>query len=139
MLFSNKLVLAAGSTLSLALNGPGPGQYSQIVGAGGSIDVSNAILSLSLAYIPSPGDSYTIISNLTSTAILGTFVATNGLALPNGADFKVDNTVFQIDYDGSADKMDVILTAMVPEPSALVLLALPLAFWPLLRRKRRSP
>src|SRR5208282_5323280 len=75
--FSNNLTLAAGSTFAVALNGTDAGQYDQIIGLG-TISVSNAMLSVSLRYTPSPGDSYTIISNLTSTAVLGTFVTTDG-------------------------------------------------------------
>jgi T5SS/PEP-CTERM-associated repeat protein len=136
ILFSNKLVLAAGSTLALTLNGPGAGQYSQIIGLGG-LSVSNAVLNISLGYVPLPGDSFTIISNLTSSAILGTFLTTDGLALPNGADFVVDSTIFQIDYAANANGLDVVLTAMIPEPSSLLLTLLSaLMLRAFVRRKR---
>ncbi len=136
MIFSNNLTLAAGSTLALSLKGTGAGQYSQIAGLGG-ISVSNAVLNISLGYAPLPGDSFTIISNLTSSAILGTFVTTDGLALPNGTDFTVDNTVFQIDYAANADGLDVTLTAQVPEPSSLLLTALgAITLWIFVKRKR---
>jgi len=121
--FSNSLTLATGSTLALTLNGTGVCQYSQIIGIG-TISVSNALLSVSLGYLPSPGDSFTIISNLTSMAVLGTFVTTGGVALPNGANFVVENTTFQIDYNGDASGLDVVLTAMIPEPAPWVLLVL---------------
>ena len=136
LIFSNNLTLAAGSTLALTLNGTGAGQYSQITGLGG-ISVSNAVLNISLGYKPLPGDSFTIISNLTSSAILGTFVTTDGLALPNGADFVVDNTTFQIDYAANPGGMDVDLTALIPEPSSLLLTALGAAtLWGVVRRRR---
>ncbi len=138
MIFSNNLTLADGSTLALTLNGTGAGQYSQIIGLGGALCFSNAVLNISLGYNPLPGDSFTIISNLTSSAILGTFVTTDGLALPNGADFVVDGTIFQIDYGSNADGMDVVLTAMVPEPSSLLLTALgAVTLFAAVRRKRK--
>ncbi|MGA2602635.1 MAG: PEP-CTERM sorting domain-containing protein [Verrucomicrobiia bacterium] len=134
--FSSNLTLAAGSTLAITIDGPGAGQYSQITGLG-TISVSNCVLSVSLGYTPSPGDSFTIISNLTSMAVLGTFVDTAGAALPNGADFVVDNTTFQIDYSANCDGMDVALTALIPEPSSLLLTALgAVALCALLRRRR---
>jgi hypothetical protein len=105
------------------LNGTGAGQYSQIIGLD-TISVSNCVLSVSLGYTPLPGDTFTIISNLTSSAILGTFVTTDGMALPNGADFTVDNTIFQIDYAANQDGVDVVLTALIPEPSSVLLTAL---------------
>ena len=135
--FNNSLTLAPGSTFAIALNGTGAGQYSQIIELGGTVSVSNCVLSVSLGYTPSPGDSFTIISNLTSMAVLGTFVTTSGVALPNGADFVVDNTTFQIDYAANADGLDVDLTAFIPEPSAFLLAALGgVSLAAFLRRKR---
>jgi T5SS/PEP-CTERM-associated repeat protein len=137
--FSNNLTLATGSTFAVSLNGAGPGQYDQIIGFG-PISIGNSILSVSLGYKPSPGDSFTIISNLTSTAILGTFVTTDGLALPNGAEFVEDGTTFQLDYAANADGMDVTLMALVPEPSTCFLVAIGLtAAFGFRRRCQRCP
>jgi T5SS/PEP-CTERM-associated repeat protein len=134
--FSNNLTLAAGSTFAVTLNGTGPGQYDQIIGLG-TISVSNAVLNVSLGYTPSPGDSYTIISNFGPDAVLGAFVDPQGDALTNGADFVVDDTTFQIDYAANADGLDVSLTALVPEPSSLLLTLLSvLMFRALVKRKR---
>jgi T5SS/PEP-CTERM-associated repeat protein len=146
IMFSNNLTLAAGSTLALTLDGAGAGQYSQIIDLGritsngvrtATISVSNCVLSLSLGYTPACGDSFTIISNLTSSAILGTFVTTDGMALPNGADFTVDNTIFQIDYGTFCNGFDVTLTALIPEPSSLLLTTLAaVSLFAVVRRKR---
>ena len=71
-------------------------------------------------------------------AILGTFLATSGMALPNGADFVVDDVTFQIDYTANASGMDVDLTALIPEPSDLLLTALgAAALWGAVRRGRK--
>ena len=84
----------------------------------------------------SPGDSFTIISNLSATAVFGTFIGTDGSTLSNGADFVADGTTFQIDYTANPDGQDVVLTAVVPEPSSLLLTALGVfALWTFRRRK----
>jgi fibronectin-binding autotransporter adhesin len=133
--FSNSLTLAAGSTFALTLNGVGAGQYDQIVGLG-TISVSNSVLSLSLGYTPSVGDTYTIISNLGPASVFGTFDDTHGDTLTNYATFAMDGTTFQIDYTANADGQDVTLTAVVPEPSSLLLAALgTFALWTVARRK----
>jgi hypothetical protein len=135
-MFSNTLTLAAGSIFAVTLKGTGAGQYSQITGLG-SMGISNCILNVTLGYTPSPGDSFTIISNLSSMAVLGTFVTTEGAALSNGADFVVDNTTFQIDYSANADGLDVALTALIPEPSTFLLTALGAVFVAAFLRRRR--
>jgi T5SS/PEP-CTERM-associated repeat protein len=134
--FSNNLTLAAGSMFAVALNGTGAGQYDQI-SALGTVSVSNSVLSVSLGYTPSAGDSFTIISNFGPSAVLGTFVDSQGDALTNGAEFPVDGTTFQIDYTANADGQDVILTALIPEPSSLLLATVgAVMLWPLLKRKQ---
>lgn len=135
--FSNNLTLAAGSTLAVTLNGTGAGQYDQIIGLGSAISISNCVLSVRLGYTPSPGDSFTIISNFTSMAVLGTFVTTDGAALPNGAEFQVNGTTFEIDYAANCDGLDVALMALIPEPSTFLLSALGgVSLVAFLRRKR---
>jgi fibronectin-binding autotransporter adhesin len=123
VMFSNTLTLAAGSIFAVTLNGSGAGQYSQIIGLG-TMSISNCVLNVSLGYTPMSGDTFTIISNLSSTAILGNFMDTDGFALTNGADFVVNGTTFQIDYSANSDGIDVALTALIPEPSSLLLTAL---------------
>jgi T5SS/PEP-CTERM-associated repeat protein len=136
--FSNNLTLAAGSTFAVTLNGTGAGQYDQIIGLG-PMSISNSVLRVSLGYTPSAGDSYTIISNFSDMAVLGTFVATDGLALPNGAEFQVDGTTFEIDYAANADGMDVMLMALIPEPSTWFLVAIGTSAVLGLRRRRQRP
>jgi len=134
--FSNSLTLAPGSTFAVELDGAGEGQYSRLVGFD-TLSVSNSILSVALGYTPSAGDTFTIISNLSATAVLGTFVDPDGTALTEGAEFVVDGTTFQIDYTANADGQDVVLTALIPEPSSLLLASLAaLLLCPLLKRRR---
>jgi hypothetical protein len=127
--FSNSLTLAPSSTFAVELDGRSEGQYDRIV-ALDTVSLSNSILSVSLGFTPSIGDSFTIISNLSAIAVLGT-------ALPNGADFAADGTTFQIDYTANPDGQDVVLTAVIPEPSSFFLtVAGVLGLWSLFKRKR---
>jgi len=136
--FSNSLTLAPNATFAVELNGNAEGQYDQII-ALDIVTISNSVLNVSLGFTPLAGDSFTIISNLSATAVLGTFVTADGAALPNGAEFVVDGSTFQIDYTANADGQDVVLTAVVPEPSSLLLTALGvLSLVAFLRRKRLS-
>ena len=57
--FSNSLTLAPNSTFAVELNGPTDGQYDRIVTLG-TVSVSNSVLSLSLGFAPSVGDTFTI-------------------------------------------------------------------------------
>jgi hypothetical protein len=121
--FSNSLTLAPNSTFVVELYGTENGQYDQIVTLG-SVCASNSILSLSLGYTPSAGDTFTIISNLGPSAVFGMFVDPQGDVLLDNATFVVDDTTFEISYAGNADSQDVILTAVVPEPATWLLTVL---------------
>jgi fibronectin-binding autotransporter adhesin len=69
---------------------------------------SQATLATSLygGFKPSAGQSYTIINNTGSGAVVNTFTG-----LPEGATFTVDGYVFRITYKGG-DGNDVVLTVM---------------------------
>jgi len=134
--FSNNLTLAPGSIFAVELDGAGGGQYSRLVGLD-TLSVSNSILSVTLGYTPSVGDTFTIISNLGPSAVFGTFVDPQGDILANDAIFTVDEATFEISYEGNSDVQDVILTAVIPEPATLLLAALgSVLLWPALNRKR---
>jgi hypothetical protein len=64
-------------------------------------------VTLSGGYEPSVGDSFTIVNNAGSDAIIGAFAG-----LPEGATFTVGNTQFQISYTGGSDNNDVVLTTV---------------------------
>jgi T5SS/PEP-CTERM-associated repeat protein len=135
--FSNSLTLAPNSTFAVELDGHNEGQYDRIV-ALDTVTLSNSILSVSLGFTPSIGDSFTIISNLSAVAVLGTFVTSDGAALPNGTEFATDGTTFQIDYTANTDGQDVTLTAVIPEPSSLLLATFgALLVCPLFKRRRK--
>ena len=120
--FSNSLTLAPNSTFAVELNGPTDGQYDRIVTLG-TVSVSNSVLSLSLGFAPSVGDTFTIISNLGPSAVFGVFVDPQGNVLLDNAIFVVNDTTFEISYTGNVDGQDVILTAVIPEPATWLLTA----------------
>ncbi|MCX7819452.1 MAG: autotransporter-associated beta strand repeat-containing protein [Kiritimatiellae bacterium] len=119
------LTLDTGSTLEVELNGLTVGtQYDQLLFAGGSwsLTLNNPTLNVLLGFTPVYGDSFTIVQGF--SALSGTF---NGL--PDGAQFTVGTTLFEIDYDTS----NITLT-VVPEPATLGLVAM-VAAAVLLRRR----
>ena len=111
------------STFAVELNGSADGQYDRIVTLG-TVSVSNSVLSLSLGFAPSVGDTFTIISNLGPSAVFGVFVDPQGNVLLDNAIFVVNDTTFEISYTGNVDGQDVILTAVIPEPATWLLTAL---------------
>jgi autotransporter-associated beta strand protein len=107
MISTGNLSMGSGATYSVELNGTTVGtQYDQ-TDVTGTVDLTNATLSMSLGFTPAFGDTFTIISNDGTDAITGTF---NGLA--EGATFTVSGTTFQISYVGGSNGNDVVLTAL---------------------------
>ncbi|MFC4319675.1 cadherin-like domain-containing protein, partial [Rhizobium alvei] len=86
-------------------------EFYQIV-VTGSVTLSGTLdVSFLNAYLPTVGDSFTIIDNQGSDAVTGTFSG-----LTDGAYFSVGGTYFQIDYDGGTSN-DVVLTAIDDGPT----------------------
>jgi hypothetical protein len=82
-------------------------------------------------FTPALGAQFTIIDDRFAGAITGTFAG-----LPQNALFFADGQAFQINYLGG-DGNDVVLTAVVPEPSSLVFAFAPLAAIACLGSRRR--
>jgi fibronectin-binding autotransporter adhesin len=97
------LILAAGSTFAVEINGMLPGADYDQVEVTGSVDVTDAILSVSLGYTPLTGQIFTLIDNDGSDAVVGTFVG-----YEEGAIIEVDGVLFSISYVGG-DGNDVTL------------------------------
>ena len=112
------LGLSAGSpALRIELDGISPGTgYDQLVVLG-STNLQFRALDLDLlnGFTPTLGTQFTIIDDRFTGPITGAFND-----LPQNAVFFADGQAFQINYLGG-DGNDVVLTAVVPEPSALVL------------------
>lgn len=84
--------------------------YDQIV-VHGDINLNNTKLNVSLlsGFSPAPGKTFTIIDNLGSNAISGTFSK-----LPEGSTFTIGSTVFKISYKGGNGKSVVLTVETVP-------------------------
>ena len=110
------LMLALEAIYLVDLNGAIVGlQYDQTAVAGG-VALNGATLSLSLGFQPAPGMMFTIIENDGSDAVNGTFGG-----LPEGTTFTVGDQTFRMSYAGG-DGNDVVLMAVVPEPTTWLLL-----------------
>ena len=97
-----------GSIVSIVIDGATAGtDYSQIVATGG-VYLYGATLSLSIGddFRAANGDTFTLIHNVTNSAVGGTFDG-----LPEGTIFAVQGQAFQISYVGG-DGNDVTLTAV---------------------------
>lgn len=103
------LTMAAGSTLTVEINGTTAGtQYDQVI-VNGAVDVSGATLSATHGYTPGNGDSYTIIVNDAADAVTGTFtgIAEGGSFAAGG-----NSTQLTASYIGGTGN-DVTLTAPI--------------------------
>jgi autotransporter-associated beta strand protein len=127
---------AAGSGLSLELNGTGAGTtYDQLsIASTGSISLLGGNITLSLGFAPTSGQQFTVIDNLTANPISGTFSN-----LPNGgivsATFGGTSYNFVANYSGGTGN-DLVLT--VPEPTSATALVGGLILAAGLRRFRRK-
>ncbi len=103
------LPLANATTLKLEINGTTAGtQYDQVVvsGANRVVDLNDAVLDISLGFVPAVGSSFTILSlSDPSSTLSGAFGG-----LPQDGLLTVGDSQFTIDYTGG-DGNDVVLTA----------------------------
>jgi autotransporter-associated beta strand protein len=129
--------LNAGSRLHIDMT-TGEADFLTVKGA---VALNDALLDVALNFPTDPpdGQAYGILANDGTEPIAGTFAG-----LPEGATFTVINAgnshpvTFKITYAGDVDGggNDVLVTAIVPEPTALGAIAL--AGAALLRRRRRK-
>ncbi|MCB1496901.1 MAG: autotransporter-associated beta strand repeat-containing protein, partial [Bauldia sp.] len=108
ILSTGNVALAAGATFAVELAGttPGIGGYDQVK-VTGTVSLGGASLDGDVlpGFVPSVGDSFTIIDNDGADAVAGTFA---GLA--EGASFVLDQRAMTITYHGG-DGNDVVLSA----------------------------
>ncbi len=108
ILTTTGMTLMSGSSLNISLNGTTAGSgYDQVV-SNGTVNVSGATLALSTNFGGSPpniGTVFTIVSNQSGSAVVGTF---SGLA--QGATITLNGMTFQISYTGGASGLDITLT-----------------------------
>jgi subtilisin-like proprotein convertase family protein len=91
----NNLMMSNNANLFLKVNGLTPGTQCDQVVAKTSVNISNAILSLAVAYPPAAGDIIRIVDNQGSGPVLGTF---NGR--PQGSIISEGGNQFVISYTG---------------------------------------
>jgi len=110
------LKLMMGANYLVTLNGAIVGtQYSQ-ANVFGTVTLNGSTLLVHLGFTPTIGTTFIIINNQSSAPVTGTF---DGLS--EGSTFTVNGQSFRISYD-AGDGNDVVLTAVVPEPTTFVLL-----------------
>jgi autotransporter-associated beta strand protein len=102
---NNGLSIAAGGTLYAEINGTVAGtDYDQLI-VSGTVDITDAVLSVSVGFASRPWNSYTIIANDGSDAVVGRFAN-----LAEGAVFAAGSRFMQISYQGGTGNNDVTLT-----------------------------
>ena len=106
----NGLSLSAGTTLEFDVNGPSPGSQRDALGVNGTVEVTNAVLSMLGGNVVTDSTSLVIISNDGTDPVVGAFAG-----LPEGAIVKAGSQPFQITYTGG-DGNDVQL---LPLPLAV--------------------
>ena len=107
LVFQDDLLLDSGVTFGGTLHGLRPGLGYSIIAVSGTVALNNATLSFSRhGFTPRAGDAFTIIDNLGSGAVVGTFA---GLA--EGAIVLIEGQAFSITYAGGAGGNNVVLTA----------------------------
>lgn len=98
---NGNVTLSPLTTLSIDLNGPAVGsQYDQLLANNGNINLAGADLDLSLGFVPTPGQQFTIVSVTGAGTVNGTF--------DQGVSIVKDNQLFAITYTGNS----VVLTAV---------------------------
>ncbi|MEP7342572.1 MAG: right-handed parallel beta-helix repeat-containing protein, partial [Acidobacteriota bacterium] len=102
---SGNFSLVSGSTLNIELNGTMPGTGYDQLNVTGTVSLGGATLNLTSGFVPSPGNSFTIINNDGSDPVTGIF---NGL--PEGTTVNVGGTPMKLTYAGGANNNDVVLT-----------------------------
>jgi autotransporter-associated beta strand protein len=107
---TGNLSIASGATLAMNISGTNAGAtssgYDQIITTG-TVDVTDATLTMIGSYNAVVGDSFVLVSNDSNDAVTGTF---NGLA--EGAIVTVNGTPMKLSYVGGTGN-DITLTAQM--------------------------
>ncbi len=114
MLSVSNVALSSSTTFFVELNGTNAGVGYDQLNVTGTVNLASAMLSNSLGFTPALSNSFTIIANDLSDAVVGTF---NGLA--QDAVFAIGGLLFQINYAGGVGGNDVVLTRVQSAPSTI--------------------
>jgi autotransporter-associated beta strand protein len=106
ILSTANLTLSSSSTFSAVVSGATAGTGYDQINVTGTVTLTGSSLSVTIGtgFTPSLGESFTLISNDGTDAVVGTFT---GLA--QGGTFTVGGETFQINYQGG-DGNDVVIT-----------------------------
>lgn len=102
----SNLTLSASATFLVELNGTAAGANYDQLNVSGTVALNDARLSVTLGYLASGGDSYTLIINDGTDSVVGAF---NGM--PEGAPVAFGVNLFRITYMGGTGN-DVVLTKL---------------------------
>jgi autotransporter-associated beta strand protein len=102
------LLLSSQSTCEIELGGVQPGDFDSISvnTVGGTVNLNNASLAVTLGFTSAVSNQFTIVVNGTGNPVVGTFKN-----LPEGAVLDSGGAQFQITYQGG-DGDDVVLTQL---------------------------
>ncbi len=114
-LSGNSISFTSGNNLNIAIGGTTVNTEYDQLNIQGTIDLTGLNLVLSGSYVPVAGNTFTIVNNDGTDAIVGTF---NGLA--EGAtlsNFQGSGLNATISYTGGTDNNDVVITVAAPAVS----------------------
>ena len=104
-LSTGSVQIAAGGVLKIEVNGPAPSTNFDVLNVTGSVDITNAVLSLSASGVLVAGTSVTIVRNDGTDPVVGRFTG-----LSEGASVVAGQSGFHISYVGG-DGNDIVLVA----------------------------
>jgi fibronectin-binding autotransporter adhesin len=104
ILSTGSVTFSAGSTFAVTLNGTTAGTGYDQLSVAGRVKLAGATLNLTLGFTPAIGNTFTLIQNDGTDAVVGTFAG-----LPQGATLTLGGMTFQISYVGGTGN-DVVLT-----------------------------
>lgn len=109
-LTTGPLTLASTATVTMAINGTTPGTNYDVVSVIGNVTLGGATLTTTLGFTPAQGQTFTLIDNLGTSPITGTFAG-----LPEGTTFDVGGTPMLISYTGgNGNDVTLYVTPVAP-------------------------
>lgn len=103
--------LAANTMFTVTVNGS-DNDASQLIAS--NVNLNDAVLNVSLNFVPALNDSITLIRNTGTQVVRGTFHN-----LFEGSLLQINGSAFQISYHGGSTQRDVVLTAVDPNVQQL--------------------
>lgn len=110
---NGNVALSTGAILTMELNGTTAGSGYDRVKVVGSVNLSGVQLLVTRGYAPTVGDSFIIVDNNATDAVVGTFAG-----LPEGANFDIGGCTASISYHGGSSNNDIVLTIVSVDATA---------------------